>query len=1488
VNLRRADLRGTDFRGADLRVTDFRGADLRGTDFGGADLRGTDFGGADMSGMLLQGARVKGARGLAEAVGMSVVKVNPGNGEDSGDTLVTVKGEGFAEGAYSVTVGGVACSEVTRFDAQSLTCVTGAHEHGAVDVVVTHTSTGESATGVKVFVYRGPDVTLTGVKPHIGPMAGGTLITVKGTGFRLGNVAPYKTVFKIGAKECTSLPGGIENFHAQCLTGPSDDPGKVDVVATNSYLGASWSGRLDSKLPAPENYFNTFEYQKPGPVVDAVQPDEGSRVGGYPLTLTGSGFQMDNTGVTLSQTDGPGPALECKDVRAESSKSLKCDAPRVTSSGDYDVTVTNKDGQTSTLGAAFSYQIYDPALSGIDPAIGEKMNMEYGGKWYPTTVTITGDGFDSDSKVKVGNVQCDQVDVQTPKRLSCTLDPNNRTQSGPADVVITNPNGATDILAGAFTFGLFPLLYFQGYDAEPDTRPLRYIEAIKLNGSGQTRFIWDSGKGYISMYNPITDLKVSDLPNRLGPYFNMSFADPHTTSNRCGLAGNNFKHFLSVQPCWHFSQQMAAPKVQPQNPATDYIYSNVCGDGNPAASVSEGESSLHVRCFEGNLQNSAYFIYRMSRFNPPTTSGPFFKLIFQGKGKSGGITVAGDTVYWMAATGDTKPPAIWRSKYDGTKAGRWRDIWLPGVTQESLSVEDVNLPVAMQAYPEVAEATSDSSRVTSKSLTSQRASVATKTDSGGGIELGRVHVKKRKRALVTPVTWSDLLRDRKGRGHQFRVRLTMDADEGAPVSVVHAKSATLGRTDNDVKLGRKRVKIWLTKSQWKRLDSSDDAVMSVTQLYRRSSSAVKYNRGHTDVFDVKQLGRWTTKGYAPARSEGFRDCAARRLGRNMQLRKCDLAAAALSRMNLRGADLRYSDLEGADLRGADLRGADLRGANVIGVDLRGAQLKGAVGLDASYLYIRKADSISRVMMDNSREEEILVKEIPAFDREFEAGTKPPWDSGHQHATAPITTAPAFAIAGGYMYWISGSATEGCASDWCPGETWVSRAQIDGKYVEKKFLKIKTHGPVIAINNSVPSGPRILSVFPDEGPAVGGTKVSVVGSGFTEDMNVAVGGAGCVNIKLGSSQTLTCTTTRAQPGRSDVTAIPKNLQSWSLKNGFNYLAARPNIEDVSPGSGPDYGGTKIKIKGQNFLASAQITVGGEPCVKPDVSPGHISCTTPPHDHGVVNVKVSHGDGASSIARDAFRYLKEKRLFWVDGESPEAIGSSSVGGKDTKLPLIALDGFEPNAVVANEDYVYWSDLDTGSIGRADRDGGNIQQQFISEPIQPWHVTVTDTHIYWSDWRTEAIGRAALDGTDVDLAFVADVGEAVGLTANDTYLYWGNAEGNGSIGRVGLDGSDSDPDFISSDVGIVTDVAVNSTDLFWTTETEHRLGRINSQGSGSVKFINIGKTPESVTVDDEYVYWVNQSLGAIGRATVTGENVEQDFLSGLPGLLLSVDVS
>lgn len=110
---------------------------------------------------------------------VGITDVTPNNGDEAGGTAVTIAGAGFT-GATQVLFDGVAATSFVVVDNFSITCVTPAGTVGFADVVVDRPTT--DLTLLAGFEYTSSIApTFTSMTPTVGPVAGGTALTITGT-----------------------------------------------------------------------------------------------------------------------------------------------------------------------------------------------------------------------------------------------------------------------------------------------------------------------------------------------------------------------------------------------------------------------------------------------------------------------------------------------------------------------------------------------------------------------------------------------------------------------------------------------------------------------------------------------------------------------------------------------------------------------------------------------------------------------------------------------------------------------------------------------------------------------------------------------------------------------------------------------------------------------------------------------------------------------------------------------------------------------------------------------------------------------------------------------------------------------------------------------------------------------------------------------------------------------------------------------------------
>ena len=176
-------------------------------------------------------------------------------------------------------------------------------------------------------------------------------------------------------------------------------------------------------------------------------------------------------------------------------------------------------------------------------------------------------------------------------------------------------------------------------------------------------------------------------------------------------------------------------------------------------------------------------------------------------------------------------------------------------------------------------------------------------------------------------------------------------------------------------------------------------------------------------------------------------------------------------------------------------------------------------------------------------------------------------------------------------------------------------------------------------------PAVASVNPVSGPAIGGTALTVTGTGFASGASVTVGGAACTGVTVVSATSITCATPAGAAGAADVVVTNTDTQSGTGTGVFTYVAA-PTVVSVSPSSGLTVGGTLLTVTGAGFLSGASVTVGGAACTGVTVvSATSITCTTPAGAAGAADVVVTNFDTQSGTGTGVFTYV-------VPAPAPEA--------------------------------------------------------------------------------------------------------------------------------------------------------------------------------------------------------------------------------------------
>jgi hypothetical protein len=403
----------------------------------------------------------------------TVTAVRPATGTTAGGLSLTITGTSFTE-ANAVSFGSVpvAPGSFTINSDSQITALVPPQAAGTVDVTVTN-STGISATSTADhFTYSAaPLPSVTAVAPSSGSTAGGTVVTLTGSGFT------GATTVSFGSTAANTF--AINSDTSLTATAPAHASGTVDITVT-TYSGTSATSSADR-----------FTYSAaPLPAVTAVSPTSGGTGGGTGVYITGSNF-TGATGVSFGST-------AASSFTVLSDTLIVATAPPQ-AAGTVDVKVTTYSGTSSaTTGDHFTYVAAAlPAVTGVAPTSGSTL----GG----TVVTITGSNFTGTNRVTFIGIPAPSFTVLSDTALTAVTPANS---AGTWDTRVITPSGTSPLTAAdQFTFTAPPPPVVTGLG--PASGPAAGSTAVTIAGSpftGATGVFFGTSSASITS---VTDLMIT-------------------------------------------------------------------------------------------------------------------------------------------------------------------------------------------------------------------------------------------------------------------------------------------------------------------------------------------------------------------------------------------------------------------------------------------------------------------------------------------------------------------------------------------------------------------------------------------------------------------------------------------------------------------------------------------------------------------------------------------------------------------------------------------------------------------------------------------------------------------------------------------------------------------------------------------------------------------------------------------------------------------
>uniref|UniRef100_A0A674E076 Plexin-A2 n=1 Tax=Salmo trutta TaxID=8032 RepID=A0A674E076_SALTR len=214
-----------------------------------------------------------------------------------------------------------------------------------------------------------------------------------------------------------------------------------------------------------------------------------------------------------------------------------------------------------------------------------------------------------------------------------------------------------------------------------------------------------------------------------------------------------------------------------------------------------------------------------------------------------------------------------------------------------------------------------------------------------------------------------------------------------------------------------------------------------------------------------------------------------------------------------------------------------------------------------------------------------------------------------------------------------------------------------------------------------TNPRITEVTPVAGPPEGGTRVTIhgmnLGLAFSEMVdNVKVAGVKCSPVEEGYiiAEQIVCEMDAAP---ADSKAGPVQLCVGECKPALKthssqlYSFVMPSVQGLSPSRGPESGGSKVTIMGENLGAGSSVTVlfGNQTCEFYGRTMTEIVCYSAPSLTGVGSVQISVSVDRAQVKESlSFDYIEDPTVQRIEPEWSIASGHTPLMVTGTNLDVV----------------------------------------------------------------------------------------------------------------------------------------------------------------------------------------------------------------------------
>ena len=1053
----------------------------------------------------------------------TISSVSPIGGLPAGGTAITIIGTGFlTTGTTAVDLGGSACGSVVVNSATEITCTTSMRAAGSVNIQVTNPDMQTGTLNGGYAYQDAPVITL--VSPNGGPIAGGTSITITGTGFLRGASVDF------GGSACTSV---AVNSSAQITcTISTHVAGSVDVGVTNS------DGQTGTSIGG-------FTYRD-APTVTSVAPIGGSVAGGGTLTITGTGFLT--TGTTTVDLGGNA----CSSVVIVSVTEITCTIPGGTA-GSVAITVTNSDMQTGALRSAYTYRAA-PTVASVFPLAGALA----GG----TNITLAGTGFVSGATVDFGGSACSSVTVNSSTQITCSTTAHI---AGMVDVEVTNPDTQT---------GTLPMVYT--YQAGPTVTSVSPLSGAFAGGVTLTI----SGTDFITIGTTTVDLGGS----------------------ACGsVSVNSNIEITCIIPGG-------------TGPATLTVI-------NP-----DGQTGILAPAY---TYQGAPTITTVTPNGGPPTGGNTITITGTGFITSGttSVDLGGNTCGSVTVNSDTEITCTTAALTAGT-------------ANLQITNPDGQTGTLASAYTYQNDPTVTSILPVAGALAGGTSVIITGTD-----------------FLTSGTTSVDL-----GGNTCGNVVVNSDTEITCTTSANSAGVVNVSITNPDTQTGR------LTGGYTYQAAPTVSTVSPSTGPLAGGTSLTITGTGFITGASVDLGGVACSSVTVNTATEIVCITTARVAG--------SVGVIVTNNDNQSGSDATviFTYLGAPVISSVSPEAGALAGGNTLTITGTGYFTTGTIAVSVGGINCNSVNVVSSTQITCTTGARISgVVDIIVTNPDTQTGTLA---SSYTYQAAPVVssiTPTAGALAGGTSITItgtgfltSGTTSVGLGGSVCGNVTVNSATEITctttthaAGAVDIEVTNLDNQNSNLASAYTYQAAPVITSISPTSGPLAGGTPLTITGTGFLNMGTTSVDfeGSACSSVVVVSTTQITCSTTVHTAGAVNLEITNPDMQTGTLSSGHTYQAA-PVVLSISPIGGPLGGATSVTITGTGFLSGASVDIGGA-CTQVTVnSPTQITCRTSANIAGAVDVEITNPDSQPGALASGYAYQAAPMISLISPSAGALAGGTSI--------------------------------------------------------------------------------------------------------------------------------------------------------------------------------------------------------------------------------------